>query len=90
MPPLTWSPDSRAVSTKHQRDQMTRLFEAYFRAAPEKGPQAFRGITLHLNLPNDTESRYNFHAQFTPDKGWLALARLKPEYVRFGPSRLPF
>ncbi len=37
MPLLNWSPSAlAALRNKRQREEMTRLFEAYFRVAGEK------------------------------------------------------
>ncbi len=52
MPLLNWSPDAlAAVPNKRHREEMTRLFDAYFRVAGEKGHESLTGTILHLDLP---------------------------------------
>jgi hypothetical protein len=55
MPQLNWSPGAlAAIPDKSQREQMTRLFNAYFRAAGEESQEALRSTILHLDLPTGT------------------------------------
>jgi hypothetical protein len=52
MPPLTWSPDAlAAIPNIRHREEMTRLFDAYFRVAGEKSNESLTGTILHLDLP---------------------------------------
>ena len=52
MPPLNWSPDAlAAVPNMRHREEVTRLFDAYFRVAGEKSNESLTGTILHLELP---------------------------------------
>jgi hypothetical protein len=52
MPLLSWSPDAlAAVPNQRDREEMRRLFDAYFRVAGEKSNDSLTGIILHLDLP---------------------------------------
>lgn len=54
MPRLNWSPDALAVVPNlRQREEMTRLFDAYFRVAGENSNESLTGTILHLDLPTD-------------------------------------
>lgn len=65
-----------AVKDKGKRKEMTRPFDAYFRAA---GHDALTGPMLHLDLPTEGQSRHHFHAGYTKTS-LLAEAELKHEY----------
>lgn len=55
MPPLNWSSDAlAAVPSTRDREEMTRLFDAYFRVAGEKGNESLTGTILHLDLPTQS------------------------------------
>jgi hypothetical protein len=78
MPKLNWSRSAlAALPDQGQREEMTRLFEAYLRVA---GDDALTGTILPLNLPTDSRNRYNFHARFTKPRGWVVETALKLEY----------
>lgn len=52
MPLLNWPPSAlAALQYKGQKEAMTRLFDAYFRAA---GTRDLTGTILHLDLPTGT------------------------------------
>jgi hypothetical protein len=54
MPLLNWSSDAlAALPNKRYRDEMTRLFDAYFRVAGEKSNESLTRTILHLDLPTD-------------------------------------
>jgi hypothetical protein len=58
MPLLNWSPSALAVlRNKGEREEMTRLFDAYFRVAGEKSHETLTGTILHVDLP--TKSKPN-------------------------------
>jgi len=58
MPLLNWSPSALAVlRNKGERDEMTRLFDAYFRVAGEKSIQTLTGTILHLDLPTKSKPK---------------------------------
>lgn len=84
MPHLSWSPSAlSAQRDRHKREQMTCLFEAYFRAA---GDRTLTRMALPLDLPGDSQNRYHFRAVFIPEtKSWVVQTELKHEYrkVRF-------
>jgi hypothetical protein len=59
MPLLIWSPSALAVlRNKGERDEMTRLFDAYFRVAGEKSIESLTGTILHLDLPEKSERQF--------------------------------
>jgi hypothetical protein len=54
MPLLNWSPSAlAALQYEGQREEMTRLFDAYFRVAGEKSLETRTGTILHLDLPTE-------------------------------------
>lgn len=56
MPALNWSPSALTIlRNKSERQQITRLFDAYFRVRGEKGPD-LTGTILHLDLPTNSKS----------------------------------
>jgi hypothetical protein len=58
MPLLNWSPSALAVlRNKGERDEMTRLFDAYFRVAGEKNIATLTGTILHLDLPTKSKPK---------------------------------
>ena len=81
MPLLNWSTRGlAAVRGKGQREEMTRLFNAYFRVAGSEAIESLTGSILHLDLPTDTKNRYYLHAKFTKETGWVVHAELKHEH----------
>ena len=51
MPALNWSPGALTIlRNKSEREQITRLFDAYFRAREEENSD-LTGTILHLDLP---------------------------------------
>lgn len=69
MPLLNWSPDAlAAVPDKRHREEMTRLFDAYFRVAGEKSNASLTGTILHLDLPaqNNVNSSDAPHVSVAP------------------------
>jgi len=78
MPFLNWSPGALAAQrSKDKREEITRLFEAYFRVA---GDDALIGTVLPLDLPTESQSRYHMIARFTKNNGWVVEAELKHEH----------
>jgi hypothetical protein len=83
MPILNWSPGAlAALRSENKREEITRLFEAYFRVA---GNDTLLGTALYLDLPTESRNRYHFLARFKKTKGWVVEAELKHEHrkVRF-------
>jgi hypothetical protein len=81
MPLLNWSPGAlAAVRSKSQREEMTRLFHAYFGVAGSEAIKSLTGSNLHLDLPTDTKNRYYLRAKFTKETGWVVHAELKHEH----------
>jgi hypothetical protein len=79
MPFLNWSLGAlAAVKSTDKRKEITRLFQAYFRAAA--GNDALIGTALPLDLPKDSQSRYHMIARFTKNNGWVVEAELKHEH----------
>ena len=77
MPTLGWSPHALGVTSVSQRQHMTDLFQAYFRAGFPHGRTGPDGSILPLDLPAESESRYYFVAQYTQRKGWWVEAKLR-------------
>ena len=74
------------VKDKNDRTEMARLFDAYFRAAPE---ETLIGTKLHLDLPSSKRKHgYHFYARFAAKTGWTGEMELKWEH-REVPLQMP-
>jgi hypothetical protein len=77
MPPLSWSVKALSVVRGRQaRDEVLRLFDAYFRSAEDA---RLIGTSLPLELPSNAASPYRLVARFHRATGWTVQAELKHE-----------
>ena len=75
-PPLNWPLSVLQVVSREERAEMTRLFEAYFRATDDQSREALRTMVLWLMSPQDERRHYDFCAIYTKNHGWLVQARV--------------
>jgi hypothetical protein len=81
MPLLYWPASTLALTNQHQRREMTRLFDAYFRVTAEQDWEMLRARNLPLDLPGDTGNRNYFYARFIKDRGWSVDFGIKREHM---------